>query len=819
MLLVSACFSRGSSQSEGDRPDTISGHGRENGNVRSQEISATDGSLVVGRVVIRGLQDASLRPLAHDTGYTNGVDTFYTTQLSDGGTFVLYRYAPSSPTITTNPYPEIVLPGTNVRYVKPIPVPPFYKEHTVKPPFTFAMPYSQFKRPALLSDAGVGIFPVAESAIFEEAVEPFVSAYPKLRVIPDTPSSMRLRFDEVPSEPRAVTLRWAATEHTATTTTYVASISEPSTRAIAIHIAEPTTKRRAWYRTEGTWMRAFTEHGGSHDPDLLILHTEKNTDEPNAILIESQSGPPAEHATLYSSIPGYVERARWAAFTVYDGQTAGTFFARSMTPSFKAYNDRRYILREEAPARHFPSAWRDLLERLGFTDGKNLLNPKFFSRGFPAAGDPDFEIRDKVSVSWVSDESALQAVMGRRLYGFQIDRRYAEGVKVFYDPATAFYYGALRRATGEFTSADTASDGVVIGYNYLLSLMRLTEMIGTPTGLSQKDVQKLVDRVLPVLQEGYVDGYLQVPYLWGYPNLEQYVQAEYGMGRELSEAQLSYVCGLWWLRTHRTRYRECQTNALRLPEELALTLRGSSHLWGLDVVHGAYVNDALLLAYRTMHSRRHLDAAVNGWREELLFLFSTLNYPETSFDDRAMAVTSFFSTFADLHRGNYWRGDAWNNARTLWSLSKLLAYVDDPRIVWQLKMARETHKQTMPRVDAVFNPEQRSDFYNQRIDTNDLELNWEGLGSHYSTQISFSNDVWREAFIFDSIRSSDATVYRIPGAVLTDPGLAYVVGQPNKRVHLRIAVLDCTFTDGRATKRVRLDGSGIARVKLRSPRR
>jgi hypothetical protein len=253
---------------------------------------------------------------------------------------------------------------------------------------------------------------------------------------------------------------------------------------------------------------------------------------------------------------------------------------------------------------------------------------------------------------------------------------------------------------------------------------------------------------------------------------------------------------------------------LRLPEEFALTLRGSSHLWGLDVVHGAYVTDALLLAYRTTGARHYRDAALNGWREELLFLFSNLNYPETSFDDRAMAVTSYYSTYADLHRGNYWRGDAWNNSRTLWSLSKLLAFVDDPRIWWQLDMARETHKQTMPVVDQVYNPVQRSDFYNRTIDRSNFELNYEALAQHYSTQIGYSNDLWREAFIFDSIRSTDATVYRIPGIVSSDPGLAFVRGVPGRLIHLTIHALDCSFKNGQVARAIRLNASGVARVPL-----
>jgi hypothetical protein len=779
-----------------------------------RRVLASGGALSIGPVVIRGVEADPLHPLAHDKGFTNGIDSFYITRLTDGGTFVLHRYAPSQPTIQSNPYPEITLPGTNIEYVKPILQSPFYQAQSVRPPVAFPRPFSQFKWPGVVSDAGVGILLVAESPQFEEPIEPFVSAYPTLRVEPDSPSTLQLRFGENAGGPSTVALDWKAVERTEMSTTYVSQVFDPSARAIAIHVQEPSTLGRVWYRNGETWNQAQTESGGPQDPTLLILHAEN----PNAILVESQSGPPENEATIFSASVGYVRRARWTAFTVYDYQTSAEFFDRSMIPSMKAYNDQVFSLRDHEEVLKFPDTWRTLLQRVGFTDGHNLLNPEFFDRGFPAYGDPAFQADERLraSVSWVGDEAALQAMMGARLFGFDVDARYDEAVMAFYDPTSRFYFGSLQRDSGEFTSADTGSTDRVIGYNYLLSLMRLTELLDSRIGLSEAEVQRLVDGVLPVLQGGYVDDYPQVAYLWGYPDIRAILQSEYGMGRELSEAQLSYVCGLWWLRTHEPRYRRCQIQSLRLPETFPLTLRGSSHLWGLDVVHGAYVTDALLLAHRTTGARHYLDAALDGWREELLFLFSNLNYPETSFDDRAMAVTSYYSTFADLHRGNYWRGDAWNNSRTLWSLSKLLAFVDDARIRWQLEMARETHKQSMPVADQVYNPIQRSDFYDRTIDRNNFELNYEGLAQHYSTQIGYSNDLWREAFIFDSIRSSDATVYRIPGAIASDPGLAFVRGSPNQRVRLTIDALDCSFKGDRVTRVIRLNSSGVARVELRS---
>jgi hypothetical protein len=779
-----------------------------------KRISASGSALSIGPVVIRGVETDPLRPLARENGFTNGADTFHITPLPDGGTFVLHRYAPSEPTIQPNPYPQISFPGTKIEYVEPFHESPFFHAQSVSPPATFATPFRRFKWPGIVSDTGVGILLVAESPLFEEAIEPFVSAYPSLRLDMDNPGALKLWFGENASEPSTVTLDWRVVERTDIEATYVAQVIDPSARAIALHVQEPSTVGRVWYRTEGTWKQAQTESGGPEEPDLLILHTEN----PNAILVETHSGPPAEEATIFSANVGYVKRARWTAFTVYDRQTSVEFFDQSLVPSLKAYNDQLYGLRDRDEVRNFPDPWHILLQRVGFTDGKNLLNPEFFDQGFPAFGDPAFQVDEtlRASVSWVGDEAALQAMMGARLFGFGVDRRYAEGVRAFYDPARPFYFGTFQRDSREFTSADTGSTDRVIGYNYLLSLMRLTELLDSPLGLSEKEVQGLVDGVLPVLQDGYVDGYPQVAYLWGYPDIQEILQPEYGMGRELSEAQLSYVCGLWWLRTHEPRYRRCQVQSLRLPETFALTLRGSSHLWGLDVVHGAYVTDALLLAHRTTGARHYLDAALNGWREELLFLFSNLNYPETSFDDRAMAVTSYYSTFADLHRGNYWRGDAWNNSRTLWSLSKLLAFVDDPRILRQLDVARESHKQTMPVVDQIYNPIQRSDFYDRAIDRNNFELNYEGLAQHYSTQIGYSNDLWREAFIFDSIRSSDATVYRIPGTLPLDPGVAFIRGAPHQRVHLTIDALDCSFRGGRATRVVRLNSSGVARVQLRS---
>jgi len=336
-----------------------------------------------------------------------------------------------------------------------------------------------------------------------------------------------------------------------------------------------------------------------------------------------------------------------------------------MTPAINAYNSLMFSLRESGPPKVFPQSWTELLRLAAFDKGHNILDPKFFDVGFSEAADPSFDLDNnlKISVSWVSDEAALQAVMGERLFGYRIDPEYGEGVRAFYDSADTFYWGAFLRGKRTFTSADTGGNGVVIGYNYLLSLVRLTELIGSPASLPAPDVQRLVDRALPVLQPGYTSGFSQIPYLWAFPGLSG-VQWEYGMGKELSEAQLSYVCGLWWMRTSDPRYLHCEEAAIQLPLSRALQIDGASFLWGLDVVHGAYAVDALLLAYRTTGSRKYLQAALMGWRAELLFLFSNLDYPETSFDDRAMSVTSYYSTFADLNRGNYWRGDSWNNVRT-----------------------------------------------------------------------------------------------------------------------------------------------------------
>jgi hypothetical protein len=733
--------------------------------------------------------------------------------LGDGATFVLYRYAPTRSAITSNPYPQIVLPGTAIEYVKPIATTPYYQNAKVATPYSFLSPYRELKWPAIITDAGVGVFFVAESPLFEEAIEPFVSAYPTLRIVPAT-RNIQLRFDSAGASPRSVDLTWQAIEHTPSTTTFTTPLPDKSVQAVTIRLPNPSTAPRIWYRTGSTWVIPTGKQlGGPNDPDLITI----DVHDANMLLVESASGPPSSQITQYFAPVGYVERARWAAFTIFAHDSPTAFFHSSMTPSMKAYADRLYLLRDPAASVQFPNQWRDLLQQVAFTSGQNILNPKFFSHGFPVAGDPSFAVDPNlnVSVSWVSDEAAVEAVMGNRLFGFAIDARYAQGVKAFYDPGSSFYYGMYNRSMNRFTSADTGSEGIVIGYNYLLSLMRLTELIGSSPGLPRTDVQKLVDRVLPVLQQGYFDDFPQVPYLWAYPSLVTGVQSEYGMGRELSEAQLSYICGLWWLQTHEDRYMSCEVQALRLPLEAALTLRGSSYLWGLDVVHGAYVADALLLAYRTTQDQRYLDAATTGWRSELLFLFSSQNYPETPFDDRAMTVTSYYSTFADLHRGNYWRGDSWNNSRIMWSLAKLLALVDDPRIVWQLQMGRQTHKQSMPVVDnALHLP--RSDYYNLPLDPEDFELNFEDLRNHYSTQISYSTDVWREAFLYDSIKAANADVYRIPGALLSDPGIAYVVGTADEQVGLTIAAHDITFADGSTTTMIRLNASGLARVQLRS---
>lgn len=769
------------------------------------EIRIQGNSLIIDGVTLRATAAAELESIPGANGYTNGTDSFYTTPLTDGGSFVLHRYAPPAPTVTSNPYPEITLPGQTLRYAAVVPSNPFYSLQTVTPPFTFATPFSQVKWPAFLSDAGVGVVAVAESPIFEEAIEPFVSAYPTLRVLRNSTHDITLRFDDVGAQPNTTLLKWSPIETTPTTTTYVAALSDPTIKTIAIHLKQAASAKRVWYLAGNKWVGNLIAETSTADPSLLLVHVEK----PQRILVETGNEPPASPATLYSKSTGYVTRARWSAFAIYRNKTSDSFFKLGLATSMKAYNDLLYALRDQTPVGAFSPSWTELLKMDAFTNGKNLLNPKFFNVGFPEAADPTFGASPElnISVSWVSDEAALQAAIGSRLFGFTIDPRYGEGVKAFYDQAASFYYGAYKRSTRQFTSSDTGGDGVVIGYNYLLSLSRLTELIGTQPGLSAADVQGLVDRAIPLLQAGYFNGYPQVPYLWKYPSMSG-LQWEYGMGKELSEAQLSYVCGLWWIRTHESRYKDCQTTALLLPEQVALTVQGSSYLWGLDVVHGGYVMDALLLAYRTTGERHYLDAVLTGWREQLLFLFSSLKYPETPFDDRAIAFTSYYSTFADLHRGNYWRDDSWNNERTLWSLSKVLAFVDDPRVVIQLQAARETHKQSMPLIDAVYRPSQPS------IDVNDLELSYEDLRNHYSTQIAFSTDVWREAFIFDSVGSSQASVYRIPGAVLSDPGLAYVVGKANDTVRLAIQSRDCTFANGLRSVQIRLNADGIARVPL-----
>ncbi len=763
----------------------------------------------MGDVSFRGTSGGALGKLADNSGYTNGPDTYYVTKLSDGGTLVLYRFEPFMPSITSDPYPEVDVPGNSASFVAPTRTPPFFAEQTVAAPYSFASPYSQIKWPAMITNAGAAVFFLSESPLFEEAIEPFLSAYRTIQIGSTSSGGLALRFDQSDARARSAVLHWAAVDRSASSTTYVAPVVDQTVRTLAIHLQSGKAKR-VWYFSGNAWTAAQTVTGGPTDPNLLLVSTRN----PTKLLVETEGKPPADQSTFYSTDVGYVDRARWSAFTVYQRRDAVSFWRTSMVPSMKAYNDLLARLGDSEPANNFPTSWRDLLKQLAFTPARNILNPKFFDNGFAGKGDPLFDSESvKTSVSWVSDDAALQAVMGSRLYGFSIDARYGQGVGAFYDATADFYWGAYNRATHTRTSADTGGEGVIVGYNYLLSLTRLTELIGTRPGLPAAAVERLVDRVVPLLVPGYISGYSQIPYLWRYPALTG-VQWEYGMGKELSEAQLSYICGLWWLRTHVTRYHDCEIEALRLPERLPLTFRGSAYLWGLDVVHGGYVLDALLLAYQTTGDRHYLDAAIGGWREELLFLFSKFNYPETPFDDRAMAVTSFVSTFADLHVGNTWRADSWNNERSLWSLAKVLGYVDDPRIVQLLDLANATHKQSMPIVDATYNPIQQSDILNRAIDPNDFELNYEALRYHYSTQVSFSTDVWREAFLF-SIHSSGGQVYRIPGIQVGDPGLAYVVGKPGSVLKIVIDTLDCTFENGATTASVQLNADGVARVSLR----
>jgi hypothetical protein len=782
----------------------------------AQTVKVSGDTISIGAVNIRGQSTLPLRSQSDSTIVTNGSDTFYLSKLSGGGYLLVYRYSPPNPLITSDPYPHLTVQGQSAIYSRVTSTAPYFAQQKIQPPYTFDAPFRQLKWPALLFNRGAGIFLLAESPLFEEAIEPFVSAYPVIRSIPEADDTTAIQFSQNPSRPsQQINLGWKQIDHSQTTRTYVAPVSDSNITAIALSMGNPAAAKRVWYLASGTWQKANTESGSAHDPNLLLMHT----DRPTELLVETSAGPPSTHAAAYFGSVGYIQRSRWAAFALYQERGDQSFFDRSMIPAMAEYEHEMFSLRDGAAPPTFSETWRALLQLDAFTNGKNLLNPKFFSTGFPEAADPSYGLDPSlnISVSWVSDEAALQAAMGAQLFGFSIDPRYAQGVKAFYDPSKSFYWGAYLRSTAKFVSADTGGDGVVIGYNYLLSLTRLTELIGTPVGLPASAVQTLVDRVLPILQPGYVAGYPQIPYLWQYPQLSG-LQWEYGMGKELSEAQLSYICGLWWIRTQDQRYRDCQIRSLDFPESFPLRLRGSNFLWGLDVVHGGYVLDALLLAFKTTNDRRYLDSAIDGWRYELLFLFSTQNYPETPFDDRSAAVTSYYSTFANLNRGNYWRDDSWNNSRTLWSLSKLLAYTDDPAIVWQLSVARQTHKQSYPLVDAVYSPSQTSDYYGTPIDLADQALGWEDLANHYSTQIAFSTDIWREAAIFESLEAKGAAVYRIPGASLDDPGMAFVVGQPSQDVALTIDALDIRFGDGTKTSTVHLDKNGIARVALvRSP--
>jgi hypothetical protein len=791
---LSGCTS-GSSLPAGSRPPSVVPH---------------ENVLQIGTVLIRGVGAGTLT--RQPTGaYTNGTDTFYVSRLSDGGELVLHRFQPTTPFVTSNPYPQIDLPGQSIIFSSTSHDSPFFKLVPVTPPYVFDTPYRQMKWPAVLTDAGVGIVFVAESPLFEEAIEPFVSAYPAISLATGAANRLGLQFATGSKPPELQTLVWKPIERTTSTTTYVAPVPGSDAKAIELHLSNPRSAKRVWYLANGHWRKALTDYGTSADPSLLLVHT----DHPTELLIESSTEAPSKAATLFLGDVGYVQRARWSSFAIYGRAEGQSFFDRSMVPAFAAYDQMRFALRDEAAAPTYSQSWQSLLKSTAFTPGSNLLNPKFFDKGLSEAADPSFGLDPslQVSVSWVTDEAALQAAMGQRLFGFPIDPRYGDGVRSFYDSSAAFYWGAYLRSQHRFTSADTGGQGVVIGYNYLLSLTRLTELIGTGEGLPAADVQSLLDRVLPILQPGYISGYSQLPYLWKYPSLSG-LQWESGMGKRLSEAQLSYVCGLWWLKTHLERYRDCQVRALQLADSIALRIRGSSFLWGPDVVHGSYVLDALLLAYSTTGDDSYREDAVGAWRYELMFLFANANYPETSFDDRAMAVTSFYSTFANLSRGNYWRGDEWNNSRTLWSLAKTLAFVDDPSIVWLLEMASQTHKESFPIVDAPNNPGQRSNYYAAALDPKDLALGWEDLSGHYSTQIAYSTDLWREAFIFESIESEDARVYRLPGVTLDDAGMAYVVGQPGASATLQIDAHDCAFAGGARTMQVRLNANGTARVPL-----
>ena len=115
---------------------------------------------MIGEVRVQGVLDDRLGPTADRAVFTNKTDWFYTTKLVDGGTFVLHRFAPAAPLVTTNPYPVITLPGTKLQYVRPVSTSPFYKDEQVSPPAFFPTPYKPFTAPGILPTAGIGIFKV-----------------------------------------------------------------------------------------------------------------------------------------------------------------------------------------------------------------------------------------------------------------------------------------------------------------------------------------------------------------------------------------------------------------------------------------------------------------------------------------------------------------------------------------------------------------------------------------------------------------------------------------------------------------------------------
>jgi hypothetical protein len=775
----------------------------------STQGNALNIALPSGLVTLRGVTGKSF--FVSGDQYKAANETVIARHIPDGGTLLLYRYTVDAAGPVERIYPTLTLPGRTFTTYEFTGSPPFRKDKTYDIRKNYDRPYAELALPLITTDANVAVLFLGESPGFEEPIEPFASAYDHISVSP-AQRAINVFFDGPAGEPSPVKFDWSKVATSASSGTFVSHIGG-GVRSLIVTLPEDAKLIRCWYRTaDGNWHQATTQRRQPYGRRLWM-----RIQNANQILVEIDKPAPDAEGTSWTVTVPFVLESRWAAFAVYGARSNATVLRQQLAPALKALNDTMYSLRDRRSQRRFALSWNAALRRTAFTTGKNFLNPKFWDHGLPVAGDPLIKFGDYMSnsVSWVTADAALQALEGSQMLGLPSDPRYGQGVASFDDRARAFYYGAYNRKTHAFADSDTSDKGFVIGYNYLLSLRDLTDVAGTPEGLSVADTRALVDRVLPTLHLGWIRAYPMEDFEWSSSDFTLSPRQD-GMGRGLSETRLAYICGEWYAATKDPKYRSCERRALELATQYVGEIQSLDQLDGMDILQVADAIDALSLAYSQSGNPLYLDSLLGTYKELLLSAFSWRDYGETVFDDRGMTASSFQSTFFDRAQGNFWRADSWDNARAIWSLAKLLRFGYDRRIVWQMQMASESHKQSMPAVDALMRSPEVSDFYYQgAVDPNDYDLMWESLVARYSTKLDFSDAIWRDAWIFDSVTTSSGQVFRIPGVTDLAPGSVLVVGAPGTVAKLRIISHDAMFASGSRTATARIGSKGYKLVSLR----